>query len=205
MRCQSTSFPHALVLLVVTVATAAAEAASGPVPAPEPPAVHPSVVALQSAPAATAYMVAKLEMLDTAMVRVARLETATQKIHERANVIFDGQAVFQSTAKKLADAQESSVETVQRILNERLGKIVKIFVNRTRTAEKSIQQLEKRVDDLATELETVASMWNAVFWFDLLIVFFVLASVMIYNQHAQAIERLTRMQNDSADEHAKDD
>lgn len=191
---------HTLLLfLSVTLVVAA-----NPVPSPETPATT-SLAALQSAPAATAYMVAKLEMLDTAMVRVARLETATQKIHERANVIFDGQEVFQSTAKKLANAQESSVDTVQKILNERLGKIVTIFVNRTRAAEKSIQKLEKRIDELAADVEGVMSTWNAVFWFDLFIVFFVLASVVFYNEHTQAIERLTRIQNDSADEHAKDD
>ncbi len=70
--------------------------------------------------------------------------------------------MFQATAKKLADAQESSVETVQKILNRRLGKIVKIFVNRTRTNEAAIERLERRLDELAAGLEDRAHLATVV-------------------------------------------
>lgn len=97
-------------------------------------------------------MVAKLELLDTAMARLARLETASSKIHERANIIYDGQEVFQSTAKKLADAQEANVDKVRDILHEKLDVIVETFVNRTRTNEGATDALERDIAKLREEL-----------------------------------------------------
>lgn len=192
-----------LLLFSLSLACAAAVAETpNPVPSPETATTSNGVAALQSAPAATAYMVAKLEMLDTAMVRVARLETATQRIHARANVIFDGQEAFQSTAKKLADAQESSVETVQRILNRRLGKMVKIFVNRTRTNEAAIERLERRLDALAAALEDVAPMGTVVV-LDIALALFASLICMKLFELADVVDALNA--RDTAAEHAKDD
>lgn len=89
------------------------------------------------------------------MARLARLETASAKIHERASVIYDGQEVFQSTARKLADAQEANVDKVRDILHEKLDVIVETFVNRTRANERAIEALERDIAKLREDLDSL--------------------------------------------------